>query len=131
MSQELLTEKCFDEEQELIMEFIKLQLERHGWETLFAPPQRIYEKLVKEFYAVMHSHRGHFVRIRGKLVSFSPTTINAHLGLPDTFNAIGNDLIVHPSNEQVEEARRFVCRLKKLWIVSPTGILSLKPLDLN
>lgn len=37
VDRELLVEKCFDEEQELILEFIKSQLLKHGWETLFAP----------------------------------------------------------------------------------------------
>lgn len=71
------------------------------------------------------------MRIRGKLVSFSPTLTNTHLGLPDIFNAIGNEHVVHPSDEQVEEGLSLVCRPRKTRIISPIGVLTLKPLDLN
>lgn len=86
---------------------------------------------MREFYTAIHPYRGDSVRVRGKLVSFSPTIFNTHTGFLDVFNEICNELIMHPSDEQIEEVRRLVCRLKKTWTVSTMGVLSWTPFDLN
>lgn len=63
------------------------QLEEQGCDTLFPPPQRVSGKVVKAFYAAIHPQWGDSIRVQGKVVDFSPKSINTHLGLSDIVDA--------------------------------------------
>lgn len=85
---------------------------------MFAPSTHLSEALVKEFYATIHPNRGDVVRVSGKFIGFSPSIINTHFGLWDVFDAVSNEIVVHATDEQVEEARKLIFKPHKSWIVS-------------
>lgn len=92
-NRDLLLKKGFFDEQEPVSDYMKNQLQEQGWETLFKPSQCVFEKVAKEFYATIHQVRGDSVRVRGKVVDFSPKTINTHLGLPKIVDVEGNQFM--------------------------------------
>lgn len=92
-----------------------------GWEMFCHKREQAIVPIVKEFYAHIDQVEGYTTLVRGKIVDWSPKAINQLFHLQSFEYATFNEMVLAPSDDQLEMALKMVAIEGTRWQLSRGG----------